>query len=29
MSFGLLNALFESVVGNVPGAKPLLTLPIK
>jgi len=28
-SFGLLNALFESVVGNVPGAKPLLTLPVK
>lgn len=28
-SFGLLDALFESVVGNVPGAKPLLTLPVK
>jgi hypothetical protein len=28
-TFGLLNALFESVVGNVPGAKPLLTLPVK
>ncbi len=28
-SFGLLNALFESVVGNVPGAKPLLTIPVK
>lgn len=28
-SFGMLNALFESVVGNVPGAKPLLTLPVK
>jgi len=29
VSFGLLNALFASVVGNVPGAKPLLTLPVK
>lgn len=29
ISFALLNALFESVVGNVPGAKPLLTLPVK
>jgi len=29
VSFGLLDALFESVVGNVPGAKPLLTLPVK
>lgn len=28
-SFGLLNALFDSIVGNVPGAKPLLTLPVK
>ena len=28
-SLGLLDALFESVVGNVPGAKPLLTLPVK
>jgi hypothetical protein len=28
-SFGLLNALFASVVGNVPGAKPLLTIPVK
>ena len=28
-SFGLLDALFESVVGDVPGAKPLLTLPVK
>jgi len=28
-SFGLLDALFESVVGNVPGAKPLLTVPVK
>lgn len=28
-SFGLLDALFESVIGNVPGAKPLLTLPVK
>lgn len=27
-TFGLLDALFESVVGNVPGAKPLLTLPV-
>ena len=28
-SFGMLDAIFESVVGNVPGAKPLLTLPVK
>jgi len=28
-SFGLLDAMFQSVVGNVPGAKPLLTLPVK
>jgi hypothetical protein len=28
-SFTLLDALFASVVGNVPGAKPLLTLPVK
>jgi hypothetical protein len=28
-SFALLDALFESVVGNVPGANPLLTLPVK
>ena len=27
-SFTLLEALFASVVGNVPGAKPLLTLPV-
>lgn len=27
-SFGLLDALFASQVGNVPGAKPLLTLPV-
>ncbi len=26
--FGLLNALFASTVGNVPGAKPVLTLPV-
>lgn len=29
VSFGMLDAMFESVVGNVPGAKPLLTLPVK
>lgn len=29
VSFGMLGAMFESVVGNVPGAKPLLTLPVK
>jgi len=28
-SFALLDAMFASVVGNVPGAKPLLTLPVK
>ncbi len=28
-SFTLLNAFFSSVVGEVPGAKPLLTLPVK
>lgn len=28
-TFMLLDALFASVVGNVPGAKPLLTLPVK
>jgi len=28
-SFTLLDALFASVVGNVPGAKPLLTLPVR
>lgn len=28
-SFTLLGALFESIVGNVPGAKPLLTIPVK
>ena len=27
-SFTLLNALFRSVVGEVPGAKPVLTLPV-
>ncbi|MCB9911395.1 MAG: hypothetical protein H6827_00215 [Planctomycetes bacterium] len=27
-TFALLDALFASVVGNVPGAKPLLTLPV-
>ncbi|MDF2233160.1 hypothetical protein P2H44_11415 [Albimonas sp. CAU 1670] len=29
IGFTLLNALFDSVVGEVPGAKPLLTLPVK
>jgi len=29
VSFGMLDAIFASVVGNVPGAKPLLTLPVK
>lgn len=29
ISLGLLNAIFQSGVGNVPGAKPLLTLPVK
>lgn len=28
-AIGLLDALFQSVVGNVPGAKPLLTIPVK
>jgi hypothetical protein len=28
-TFSLLDAIFASVVGNVPGAKPLLTLPVK
>lgn len=28
-TFTLLNAISASVVGNVPGAKPLLTLPVK
>jgi len=28
-SFSLLDAMFASVVGNVPGAKPLLTLPVR
>jgi len=28
-SLGLLDAVFQSSVGNVPGAKPLLTLPVK
>ena len=27
--FTLLDAMFSSVVGNVPGGKPLLTLPVK
>ena len=27
-SFTLLSALFASVVGEVPGAKPVLTLPV-
>ena len=29
ISFTLLNAIFASVVGEVPGAKPLLTLPVR
>ncbi len=29
VSFSLLRALFSSVVGEVPGSKPLLTLPVK
>lgn len=29
INFVVLNALFASVVGEVPGAKPLLTLPVK
>ena len=28
-SFGLFSALFSSVVGDVPGADPVLTLPVK
>ena len=28
-SFMLLEAIFSSVVGNIPGAKPLLTLPVR
>lgn len=27
-SFALLNALFSSVIGEIPGAKPVLTLPV-
>jgi hypothetical protein len=27
--FTLLNALFDSVVGEAPGTKPLLALPVK
>ena len=27
-SFTLIGALFSSVVGEVPGAKPVLTLPV-
>jgi len=27
-SFTLLDAIFASVVGNIPGAQPLLTLPV-
>jgi len=29
ISFTVLTSLFSSVVGEVPGAKPLLTLPVK
>lgn len=29
VSFTLLSALFSSVVGEVPGSKPLLTLPVR
>lgn len=29
ISFTLLSALFASVVGEIPGSKPLLTLPVK
>jgi hypothetical protein len=29
ISFMLLSSLFSSVVGEIPGAKPLLTLPVK
>lgn len=28
-SFTLLSAIFASVVGSIPGATPLLTLPVK
>ena len=28
-SFGLVDAMFASIVGNVPGAKPVLTLPVR
>ena len=28
-TFSLLDAMFASTVGNVPGAKPVLTLPVK
>jgi hypothetical protein len=28
-SFALFSALFSSVVGDVPGAEPVLTLPVK
>ena len=28
-SLGLLDAIFQAGVGNVPGAKPLLTLPVR
>jgi hypothetical protein len=28
-SFALVDAMFSSVVGNVPGGKPLLTLPVR
>jgi len=28
-TFALLSAIFASVVGDVPGAKPVLTLPVK
>ncbi len=29
ISFALLNAIFASVVGEAPGGKPLLTLPVR
>jgi len=29
ISLGLLDAIFQAGVGNVPGAKPLLTLPVR
>jgi hypothetical protein len=28
-SFALLDAMFASIVGNVPGAKPLPNLPVR